>query len=664
MTTHSVLPSKQATEKRICVSDTENNGFLEDATKMHCAVIVDFHTGEARGYRPHEIDQYLDDLSTYDEVWFHNGIKYDEPVIAKLRHLPEGPTYRDTMVLSRLVHPDIKSSDFIRAARWREYSEYEDRLTEYELEADHLGREPQRHKPEWHGPVPLYFPAKMIGSYSLAAWGCRLGLHKGDYEGGFDEFNEAMFDYMMQDGAVTHLLLQKLLAHEPSEQSVELEHRIARLCFQIEQNGFPFDERKAVDLLGRLIDEREALRVELMGLFPNWKVRLPDFIPKRGNKTKGYVAGVPVERWKEFEFNPASRDHIADRLSAKYGWKPTTYTDNGKPVVDDDVLSSLPYPEAQKLARFFLLEKRIGQLSEGNQAWLKVAKNGKIHARYTPNGTVTGRSTHSHPNISQVPRVSSEFGRDCRELFHAPAGWIQLGADQQGLELRCLASDLSGLANDGGNYAKIVVDGDVHTANQEAAGLPDRDRAKTFIYAFLYGAGDEKIGSIAGKGKAEGRKLKATFLAKTPGLATLLDIVKTAAKRGFIKGIDGRKIPIRSEHSALNMRLQNAGAVVCKQWGADLDDALKALGLKHGWDGDYVFLSWSHDEYQLAIRDDPKLYSTRIDGKDKKGNDIIVVEGPVADAIRKTGREAGLPFNFQCPLDVDIKIGTNWAECH
>jgi len=621
------------------ISDTEANGFLEDATRIHCAVLVNIDTGEARGFRPHEISEYLDELAKADEVWGHNWIKYDGPLIRKLHPQAKLPPFEgDTMVLSRLIHPDIKSSDFVRAKLWRDYSEHEAAQVE-RIEAN-LQPIPWRH------PVPAPFPAKLIGSYSLAAWGYRLGEHKGDYSLGFDRFNEEMFDYMMQDGAVTLLLYQKLMAHEPSALSVELEHRIARLCFQIETNGFPFNEKAAIDLHGRLVDEREQLRVELLNLFPNWKVRLPNFIPKRNNATKGYIAGQPVERWKEVEFNPASRDHIADRLTAKYGWKPQVFTDNGKPVVDDDVLSVLPFPEAQKLARFFLLEKRIGQLAEGNQAWLKVCKHGKIHARYTPNGTVTGRSTHSHPNISQVPRVSSEFGRDCRALFHVPQGWVQLGADQSGLELRALASDLSGLAGDGGNYARIVTQGDVHTTNQLAAGLSTRDGAKTFIYAFLYGAGDEKIGSIVGKGREAGRKLKAAFLAKTPGLDALLKIVKGAAKRGFIKGIDGRKIPIRSEHSALNMRLQNAGAVVCKQWGCDWDDALKATGLRHGWDGDYVFLSWSHDEYQLAVRDDPELIET------------------VKRIGIETGRNAGLPFNFQCPLDVDVKVGRNWAECH
>ena len=623
---------------RRCISDLETNGFLETVSTIHCAVLIDIATGEVRGYRPHEINQYLEDLAEYDEVWGHNWIKFDEQVLLKLYPDYTPPKGMDTMVLSALVHPDIKSTDFIRAKLWKEYSEHEEAAAAADAEG--------KPYPPWSGEIPKPFPGKLIGSYSLAAWGYRMGIYKDEYNGGFDAFNEDMYDYMLQDGEVTLELYRRLMVHEPSDLSVELEHRIARLCFQMEQNGFPFDVAGATRLLGQLVDEKEKLRTELLGLFPNWTVRLPDFIPKRNNGPKGYQAGVPVPRFKEVEFNPSSRDHIADRLIKKYGWKPTEFTDNGKPVVDDDVLSALPYPEAQKLARLFLLDKRIGQLAEGEQAWLKVQKNGKIHARYKPNGTVTGRATHSHPNISQVPRVSSPFGRDCRALFHVPSGWVQLGADQQGLELRCLASDLSGLAGDGGNYAQIVTQGDVHTTNQQAAGLPDRDRAKTFIYAFLYGAGDEKIGSIAGGGKGKGRSLKAAFLEKTPGLADLLDIVRSAARRGYIKGIDGRRVPIRSTHSALNMRLQNAGAVVCKQWGCDWDDALKAAGLKHGWDGDYVFLCWSHDEYQLAVRDDPELIE-------------IVKQTGI-----ETGRNAGNPYNFQCPLDVEVKQGLNWATCH
>jgi DNA polymerase I-like protein with 3'-5' exonuclease and polymerase domains len=626
--------------------DLETDGLLDSVTRIHCAVAEDIDTGEVWSFadlapewrQPDTKPLYghIRPLSEFLDLYRdpgnhlvgHNVIKYDCAVIQKLHGLGiDKFRITDTMVLGRLVHPDIKVTDFQRAARWREYKTATDE-----------GR-------PFQGPIPKEFPAKCIGLHSLAAWGYRLGLHKGDYDGGWESWSPAMHSYMLQDGAVSAELYRRLMANDPSAASVELEHRIAWLCAQIERNGFPFNVKAATELYGRLVDEREGLRRELVGLFPNWKERLPDFIPARNNKTKGYITGVPEERWKEHEFNPTSRDHIANRLQAKYGWKPTEFTDGGKATVDDEVLAKLPYPEAKPLARYFLLDKRIGQLAEGNQAWLKVQHEGKIHASYNTNGAVTGRATHSRPNISQVPRVSSEFGRDCRALFHVPSGWVLLGADQSGLELRCLASDMS--AFDGGDYAVVVTQGDVHTINQHAAGLPTRDNAKTFIYAFLYGAGDDKIGSIAGKGAAVGKKLKQAFLAKTPALKKLIELVRAAAKeRGWIKGLDGRKMPIRSDHAALNTRLQNSGAVICKRWGCDWEDELLAKGLKHGWDGDFAFLSWSHDEYQVAVRDDPKIIET------------------VRNAAVKTGRAAGLPYNFKCPLDVETKTGANWAETH
>jgi len=624
------------------ISDLETNGFLDTVTKIHCAVLTDIDTGEVKSYTDDSsdypgIDKFVEDYLQADLIVGHNWIKFDHEVIKKLYKV-ELPREKilDTLVLGRLIFPDIKQSDFVRARLWKDY-----------LKATEEGT-------PWREPIPREFPGQMIGRHSLEAWGYRIGNNKGDYSkemkalglDPWEKWRPEMHSYMVQDADSTLDLFKRFMAREPSEASVLLAHRISWLTAQIERNGFPFDVEAATRLYGALSDEREALRRELIGLFPNWKVRLPDFIPKRPNRTKGYVAGVPVERWKEIEFNPTSRDHIADRLIDKYGWKPSEFTDGGKATVDEEVLLSLPYPEARKLGRYFLLDKRIGQLAEGDQAWLKVQTNGKIHAQYTINGAVTGRCTHSRPNISQVPRVSSSFGRECRALFHVPAGWVQLGADQQGLELRCLASDLANLAGDGGNYATIVTTGDVHTTNQEAAGLPNRDNAKTFIYGFLYGAGDEKIGKIVGRGSQAGKKLKKLFTERTPGLARLIKRVKEAAKRGWILGIDGRKLPIRAVHAALNTRLQSAGAVICNQWGPDADDKLRSLGLKHGWDGDYVFLSYSHDEYQLAVRDDPELIST------------------VKQVLIETGRAAGDPYNFKCPLDVDVKQGLNWAECH
>ena len=633
------------------ISDLETDGLLDTVTTIHCAVLKDIDTGEVRGFRPHEIEDYLNELGRASEVWFHNGIGYDEKVLKKLH--PERDfshvTFWDTMVLGYLIHPDIKKTDYERWALWKPYAEF----LKAEVKAEAEGKEP----PVWQGPVPKYFPGDLIGRHSLKAWGCRLGNFKGDYDGGWESFNEDMFEYMIQDAEVTYDLYHKLMAHEPSEQSLVLEHRIARLCGQIETNGFPFNMEEAAKFLATLVDRREELRRELKTLFPDWRIRLPDFIPKRDNKTRGYKAGVPVEKWKDVEFNPSSRDHIEYCFKSKYNWKPKEFTDGGKAKIDEDVLASLDYPEAQKLAEFFTIDKRISQLAEGDQAWMKLCKGGKIHARYTPNGANTGRATHSKPNISAVPRVSSILGRECRALFHVPDGWVQIGADQQGLELRCLASDLA--VFDGGEYAKVVCEGDVHTTNRIAFGLHLRDSSKTAIYAVCYGAGDEKLGTIAvedarkanqpvpkGRLTAIGSAMREKFESDLPAYKKLVTTVKSAASRGWIKGIDKRKIGIRGQHAALNTRLQSAGAVICKQWLCDFDDLLKSKGFKHGWDGEYAFLSFSHDEVQVAVRDNPELIE-------------IVKEAAIV-----TGRSAGIPYDFKCPLDVEVKVGKNWATCH
>ena len=590
--------------------DLETNGLLEEVTTIHCAVLKHIDTGKVYDFKPYELDSAFTLLAGADLLVGQNSIKFDNAVLEKLHpRLRLTPNQHDTMVMSRLIFPDIKTGDFKR-----------------------------------HRSNPEKYPSRLIGSHSLEAWGYRLSKHKGDYKGGWDQWSPEMHEYMVQDAEVTFALYQHLLAQQPSPQSMELEHRTAWLCAKIERNGFPFDVEKAAELYATLSNEREGIRREMESLFPNWQTRLPDFVPKRDNKSMGYVAGVPVERWKEHTFSPSSRAHIEYNLKAKYGWEPQAFTDTGEAKVDDDVLSALPYPEAKSLARHFVVEKRIGQLAEGKQAWLKLERGGKIHASYNTNGAVTGRATHSHPNISQVPRVSSPFGRECRALFTVPKGWVLMGADQSGLELRCLASDLAHF--DKGDYATVVTQGDVHTTNQRAAGLATRDQAKTFIYAFLYGAGVVKIAQIAKVSAAKGRALIDRFLARTPGLGKLISAVKAAAARGYIKGLDGRKMPIRNDHAALNTRLQNSGAIICKQWICDFEDACQAQGLKHGWDGDYAILSWSHDEIQVAVRD---LLGRRLQ---------------IHDIAIDTGRKAGRPYAFKCPLDVSVTWGTNWSETH
>jgi DNA polymerase I len=279
-------------------------------------------------------------------------------------------------------------------------------------------------------------------------------------------------------------LLEKCLAKNYSPQAITLEHDIQWVMSQMQRNGFCFNEQAAAELLVTLIQHRDRLETTLTSTFQNWEVQLADFVPARDNKSKGYLKGVPVPRFKTVVFNPRSRDHIANRLTALHGWVPEEFTEGGKPKVDEEVMKGLSYPEAPLLTEYLMVSKRLGQLSEGDVAWMKlVTKEGKIHGSINPNGAVTGRATHSRPNISQVPAGKSAYGPECRALFGVPQGWLLVGADASGLELRCLAHYMA--RYDNGTYGDALLNGDIHSVNQKAAGLPTRDNAKTFIYGFL-----------------------------------------------------------------------------------------------------------------------------------------------------------------------------------
>lgn len=727
------------------VFDLETDGLLDEVSVIHCAVIYDIDTEELIGFRPHELGKFLKLYRAAKLLIGHNIIGYDIPVIGKLYGLtpPADCELIDTLPLARLIYSDIKQDDFPKAKAWKKFKEARDRYEAARLESKARWEEEEREllalypgedipdKP-WLDPgpyrgmkAPPEFPGQFCGSHSLEAWGYRLGQEKkGDYSkemkakglDPWEKFNEDMFEYMLQDARVNVLLYRHLIEQEGySALAVALEMDCQALVCRMERNGWPLDVHAARELYAALQQRRFELDRILQEAFPPWRIQLEDFIPKRNNKTKGYIAGVPVERWETITFNPASREHIADRLSAKYGWTPTEFTDGGAAKVDDEILKSLKYPEAAALAEYFTIQKRIGQLAEGGQAWLQqVTKKGRIHARYNSNGALTGRATHSKPNIAQVPAVRAEYGRDCRVLFTVPRGWSQLGADQSGLELRCLGSFLAPF--DGGKYAEVVLHGDVHWENAKALfGLPankpryeefdedghgigtpaneaKRDVAKTFIYAFLYGAGPEKLGSIPGVTAEErkswkaspdhvaalkaiqkrfakrrqpiptgtrlchiykGELLTASFLKTFPALKKLLKVVKAAAGKGWLKGLDGRKLPIRSEHAALNTLLQSAGAVICKSWIVQAEKDIVASGLRISegfgpdWDkdADVVFLGWIHDEIQVAVRE----------GLEEKVSALIIA----------AGRRAGDPFaSWRCPTDVEVKPGKNWADCH
>lgn len=596
------------------IFDLETDGLLDEVSKIHCLVIKSTDDDGAvfsfEGSTPDTaIERGLKWLMETNQVIAgHNVIKYDLPVIQKLYPwFTIDPTkVFDTLVATRLIWANIKDTDNVL------------------LKQEKL-------------------PGKLFGSHSLAAWGYRLGNYKGDYSGGWETFSQEMLDYCVQDVEVTASLFTQIIEKNYSTQALDLEHQVAWLMAKQERNGFHFDMKKAAELLGTLVQRRGELERELKEYFGSWEVQLPDFIPARDNKTLGYKKGVPVKKVKTVEFNPSSRDHIADRLITLYGWKPADFTEGGKPMVDEVVLGKLSYPPCKQLTEYLLVQKRISQLNEGGQAWMKCEKKGKIHGSINPNGAVTGRATHSYPNISQVPSSGSPYGPECRALFTVPDDWLLVGADASGLELRCLAHFMAKW--DGGKYAEILLGGDIHTENQKAAGLSTRNQAKTFIYAFLYGAGDAKIGSITGGAAGEGRKLKQKFLRSLPALGRLVEAVQGAAKRGYLVGLDGRHIHVRSSHAALNTLLQGAGALICKKWLVLLEEHLQAVGLKHGWDGDYAFCAWSHDECQIACRT-PEIAKA--------------VRSLAEDCVLK----AGDYFSFRCPTAGESKVGKTWADTH
>jgi DNA polymerase-1 len=651
--------------------DIEANGFLDEVTTVHCIVITDLVTGLKSKFRPSEVELGCRLLMSSDTIVGHNIVAYDIPVIQKLFpwfHIPREKVI-DTLVLSRLVYTNLSDTDTRRKA---------------------------------------VVEAKLIGSHSLAAWGLRFKQAKIAHEE-WAYFTEEMLERCSVDVDITVRLWEALEAEKIDPVASELEHEVATIVANQVRYGVVFDEAKARILTAKLMAKRVALEVQLQDTFKPFFMPGVEYEPKVNSKTEvvGYYTGVvhriplpceegeeqryrkqrefkgyPAQKIKLTIFNPGSRHHIAYKLKQLFNWQPQEFTPTGEPKIDETVLGKLPWPEAKLLNEFFLVQKRLSMLAEGDGAWLNFVKNGRIHGGVITNGAVTGRATHSKPNLGQVPAVGALYGAECRELFTITGGRVQVGVDVSGLELRMLAHFMARF--DGGAYGRLVCDGDVHWANVQALGLTDeerdehahplhklyRDGAKTFIYGFLYGAGDVKIGSIVydivlkakAKGlpyqhlldtyfegsespdekvlKSCGSRLKKTFLEKTPGLKTLVSEVKKAAKRGYLFGLDGRKLHIRSDHAALNTLLQSAGGLICKRWMVEIDKELT----RRNWHNVVVQILWVHDELQF------ECVPEYADEFSKLAVDCI----PKAQEF----------FKIRVPLTGEAKIGNNWKECH
>ena len=452
------------------------------------------------------------------------------------------------------------------------------------------------------------------GGNGLKAWGDRFKFPKGSIEN-FAKYTDELKKYCIQDVEITHKLYNHLKIEGKgfSKSSIHLEHQVRVIIDQQEKNGFYLDVKKAMCLHNTLLDEANELE--------KWgRIR---FDPTRKDlKTKT----------KYIPFNIGSRQQIADRLM-DIGWKPKKHTEKGNVIVNEEVLDGINLPEAKKISRYLLLQKRIAQI----KSWIDACDDtdGRVHGRVHTLKTITGRMAHHSPNMAQIPAVRSPYGKECRDCWTVENPYTHsiVGTDASGLELRCLAH----LMNDA-NFTEEVLNGDIHTANMKMAGISDRDQAKTFIYAFMYGAGANKIGKIVGKGAKEGQELMNRFLSNMPALKRVRDSVTNSATKGKIKGIDGRLLHVRSPHSALNTLLQGAGAVVCKLWLINMNKRIQASGV------DAKLVASIHDEYQYEVS--------------KK--DVQKFGSITKDAMKDTEQQ----LQMKCPLDNEWKEGTTWAQTH
>ena len=463
----------------------------------------------------------------------------------------------------------------------------------------------------------LFNPIREKG-HSLRAWGEKLNMLKGGEDVNFSKYDFNMLKYCKQDVEITHAVYNALVKESNgfSQESSDLEHNIRLILDQQEKNGFAFDMMKAQQLLAKLKEDIYDLE--------QWS--LEEFQPTIVEmKTKT----------KEIPFNIGSRQQIADRLIKK-GWKPKQFTDKKNIIINEAVLKTIKEPElkltAERFSKYFLLQKRAVMV----ESWINACDNdNRVHGKVMTLRTITGRMAHNSPNMAQVPAVYSPYGKDCRGLWTIsdPMKYKLVGTDASGLELRCLAHYLNDTT-----YTDEILNGDIHTKNMELAGLANRDQAKTFIYAFLYGAGAEKIGKIVGAGKEQGNSLIKRFLSNLPSLRRLREQVESVSRRGKIKAIDGRYLKVRSPHSALNTLLQGAGAIVCKQW------LLHIITRVYNKKLDVKLLASVHDEYQFEVAN-------------KDVNEFCSITKIAMKETEKT-------LKLRCPLDNDYKVGVTWAETH
>ena len=581
------------------VFDIEADGL--DPTKIFCIVAQDVDTMDVFTFDNTQLEEGYGLLRAADKLIGHNIIGYDLPAIKDITGLDlSNKKIVDTLVLSRLFKPTRE------------------------------------------------------GGHGLESWGYRLKFNKGEYganQDAWDAYCPEMLEYCKRDVELNTKVYQQLRVESRgfTPTAVKLEHSVAKIIDDQRRNGFELDMRKAMLLVAMFQEKLDATEAEVHETFRP-KVIVDILKPKytksgklakvsEGPDGKGVrltdeeydimlQTNKPLKRETHIEFNLGSRKQIGEYL-VEAGWTPKNFTPTGQPIVDEGTLSKVKnIPEAALIAKYLMLQKRLAQVN----SWIKaVEPDNRVRGYVNPNGAVTGRMTHSHPNMAQIPSSNSPYGKECRSCWTVREGNKLVGIDASGLELRMLAHYM----NDK-EYTNEILNGDIHSANQRLAGLESRNQAKTFIYAFLYGAGNAKIGSVVKAGQSRGKQLREQFLSSLPSLKSLIQRVQRDSKKGFLKGLDGRKVSVRSEHAALNTLLQSAGAIVMKEALVVLEKKIRHLDAK--------FVANVHDEWQIECSEQ------NAEAVGQAGIDAIV--------------EAGKNLNLNCPLDGDYNIGDGWHETH
>jgi DNA polymerase I-like protein with 3'-5' exonuclease and polymerase domains len=575
------------------VFDIETDGL--NPTVIWCLVAID-ETGKFYHYYEDTLDEGIKLLHKADKIIGHNIIGYDIPVIKKLKgiDLYDPDKVVDTLVLSRLFNPTRE------------------------------------------------------GGHSIAKWGYKLGIAKKDSPE-WTAFTKEMLSYCERDVSINFKLFNYLKKESIgfSKDSIMLEHKVTYLLEEQKRNGFLFDDEKAMMLTSELSSKLKETEDKVHETFkPIWiddkmitpKLKKDGKLSKQGLTEQEYTDIIegrlnqkPFMRKTLQEFNLGSRKQIGQRLQ-EFGWKPNKFTPTGQAIVDEATLKKITHiKEAQLIADFLLYQKRLAQV----HSWIDAVnkKDNRVHGSVICTGAITGRMAHRGPNMAQIPAVYSPYGKECRSCWTVPEGYKLVGIDASGLELRMLAHYMADK-----EYINEIINGDIHTANQRFAGLKSRDEAKTFIYALIYGAGDEKIGRITKGSRDAGKRLRERFLGSLPTLRTLKERVDRASEKKFLKGLDGRKILIRHKHAALNSLLQGGGAIVMKKALTllHLDLQLNVIDAK--------IVANIHDEWQIEVKESQADY--------------------VGRAGVQAIKEAGEYYNMRCPLDGEYKIGENWYETH